>query len=243
MSAGHVQQPLRSVTRPSAAVAVRRSWLDVGVLVAALVLLLLASVAASDRSVPGWERSAFAAVNGPSSLPFAVVWPVMQLGNVVTVVVAALLAGVRGRRRLAVGVLGAGLSAYVLAKAVKAVVERPRPAGLLDDVHVRGPEVLGQGFVSGHTVVATVVVAVLLPWVPRRARWLLAALAVAVGLARVQVGAHLPLDVLGGAALGVAVAALTHLLLGRPAGAAHDDGPAPRRGRARQAEPGATAGP
>jgi glycosyltransferase 2 family protein len=37
-----------------------------------------------------------------------------------------------------------------------------------------------------------------------------------VSLGRVYVGAHLPLDVLGGAALGVATGALVHVLLGAP---------------------------
>jgi membrane-associated phospholipid phosphatase len=35
-------------------------------------------------------------------------------------------------------------------------------------------------------------------------RWVLVVLAALVGLGRVYVGAHLPLDVIGGAALGVA---------------------------------------
>jgi membrane-associated phospholipid phosphatase len=38
-----------------------------------------------------------------------------------------------------------------------------------------------------------------------------------VCLARLYVGAHLPLDVVGGAALGLAVAGLVRLVLGRPA--------------------------
>jgi undecaprenyl-diphosphatase len=39
---------------------------------------------------------------------------------------------------------------------------------------------------------------------------------VAVCLARVHVGAHLPLDVVGGAALGLAVAGAVRLALGHP---------------------------
>jgi undecaprenyl-diphosphatase len=39
----------------------------------------------------------------------------------------------------------------------------------------------------------------------------------AVGIARMFVGAHLPLDVLGGWALGIASAFAIHLLIGRPA--------------------------
>ena len=45
----------------------------------------------------------------------------------------------------------------------------------------------------------------------------MAVLAVAVCLARVYVGAHLPLDIVGGAALGLAVGGAVRLMLGHPA--------------------------
>src|SRR6266545_4205324 len=52
----------------------------------------------------------------------------------------------------------------------------------------------------------------------RRARRVAWALAAAVCLSRLYVGAHLPLDVIGGAAVGWAVGAAVHLLLGAPGG-------------------------
>jgi membrane-associated phospholipid phosphatase len=55
------------------------------------------------------------------------------------------------------------------------------------------------------------------PWLPRPGRVICAVLAVLVCLARVQVAAHLPLDVVGGAALGLAVGGAVRLVLGRPA--------------------------
>jgi membrane-associated phospholipid phosphatase len=140
----------------------------------------------------------------------------MQLGNVLVLPLCALVAAVTRRVRLAVGLLVGGLAAYVLAKVVKAVVERPRPAELLDDVVVRGPHVSDHGSVSGHATVASVAVVLLLAYVSPRRRWLLVALAVLVALARVYVGAHLPLDVVGGAALDVAVGCAAHAVLGRP---------------------------
>jgi undecaprenyl-diphosphatase len=140
----------------------------------------------------------------------------MQLGNVGVVWLTALAAAATRRWRLAADLLTGGLLAYLLAKAVKAAVGRPRPLELLDEVAVRGPHVSDLGFVSGHATVASVVTALLLPHVGRRWSRALVGLAVLTALSRVYVGAHLPLDVVGGAALGVAVAAGVHLVLGRP---------------------------
>ncbi len=71
---------------------------------------------------------------------------------------------------------------------------------------IRGTAALGRGFVSGHAAVVTALVVVAWPWLNRPGRVACAVLAAAVCLSRVYVGAHLPLDVVGGAALGLAVA-------------------------------------
>ena len=89
--------------------------------------------------------------------------------------------------------------------------------GLLADVVIRGAEAHGRGFVSGHAATLTALAAVAWPWLGRRGRIAVAVLVVVVCLARVYVGAHLPLDVVGGAALGLAVAGVVRLLFGRPA--------------------------
>ena len=75
----------------------------------------------------------------------------------------------------------------------------------LGSVIVRGTPSLGSGYLSGHTALAVAMAVVLTPYLGRGGRWAVWILAVIVGLARMYAGAHLPLDVVGGAALGLAV--------------------------------------
>jgi glycosyltransferase 2 family protein len=137
---------------------------------------------------------------------------------VLAVPLAAGAAALTRRFRLAVDLVAAGGAAWLLARLVKQLVERGRPPGLLGAVHVRGPAASGLGYVSGHAAVAVALATVASPYLGRRARRVAWALAALVCLARLYVGAHLPLDVVGGAALGWAVGALVHLLLGAPGG-------------------------
>jgi undecaprenyl-diphosphatase len=90
-------------------------------------------------------------------------------------------------------------------KLVKRSTGRGRPEAHLDGIVVRGAPQRGLGFPSGHAGVATVVALTAAPIVPRSVGVALTAAAVTTALARVYVGAHLPLDVAGGAAMGVAL--------------------------------------
>jgi undecaprenyl-diphosphatase len=193
-------------------------WPDLALLVLGVVVLTATASVIHQHRVSAAETAVFRAINDHTVVPFVVAWPVMQLGNFFVIPVAALAAAATRRWRLSLGLLIGGLAAYLLAAdLVRRHVERGRPASLLDDVHVRGAPAHGLGFVSGHTAVATALAAIAWPYLGRRWRAVVVIAAVLVALARVYVGAHLPLDVLGGAALGLAVAGLVRLILGRPA--------------------------
>jgi glycosyltransferase 2 family protein len=143
---------------------------------------------------------------------------VMQLGVIGAVPLVALLALATRRLRLAAYAALAGGTIYLVAKLVKEFVQRGRPQTLLDNVHILFVPDRGLGYVSGHSAVAVALATVASPFLGRRARrvaWVLAAL---VCVARIYVGSHLPLDVLGGAALGWAAGSLVLLAFGAPSG-------------------------
>jgi undecaprenyl-diphosphatase len=175
-------------------------------------LLVTAVAVRHDRVGPG-EAAAFRAVNGlPDSL-YRPVWAVMQLGTLGAAPAAAGVAWLAGDRKLAGRFLAGGTSAWALSKAVKRMVRRPRPASLLSGTRVRGREAAGLGYLSGHAGVAVALGAAVLPRLGPAGRALTLSTVPVVGLTRIYVGAHLPLDVAGGAARGRLIDAATTLLV------------------------------
>ncbi len=196
----------------------RRHPSDVVRVVLGLAVLVVASLPVRPDRIGRVETGAFDLVNGLPDPLFWVLWLPMQLGSLVAVPLVVAVALVARRRWLALEATIAGTTAWTLAKVVKDHYARPRPGGLLDTVVFRGGEPSGFGFVSGHTAVAVSLATVATLYLPRRWRRRVLALAGVVGLARIFVGAHLPLDVVGGAGLGLAIAAAVRLVLGAATG-------------------------
>jgi undecaprenyl-diphosphatase len=179
-----------------------------------LAVLVVAGFVAHD-GLPRAERGAFHAVNNLPGALYRPVWVVMQFGSGAAIPVVAVVALLRRHLRAALALGVAGLSASILARVAKAIVARPRPLGLLSHVHVHGTPLTGNGYPSGHASVAFALATIAWLWFGRRSpiRWVALVLAVLVCFGRVYVGAHFPLDVVGGAALGVLSGALFGLVL------------------------------
>ena len=161
-------------------------------------------------------------INDPPE-PFGTVLVVTNslLRPVPLAVVALTLAGwivftARGRNRWEV--LRAMVLAYALSEAItqilKGAAEQPRPIALIAglDVHGYPRDPHGNAYPSAHTSVAVGLVTALWPWLTWPQRVVGVAIAALVALNRLYIGAHWPLDVLGGAAIGLLSGSLCWLV-------------------------------
>jgi undecaprenyl-diphosphatase len=172
---------------------------------AGAVALVVATLPVRRDRIAPTEASVFASVNRLPDRWHRPAWVVMQCGALGAAPVAGGLAWAAGDRRLAARLTLAGSTSWALSKVVKRIIQRDRPSGLLEGVAVRGPAASGLGYLSGHAGVATALALGLVSRVGWRRAAPALAVAGTVGLTRIYVGAHLPLDVAGGAALGLLV--------------------------------------
>ena len=125
----------------------------------------------------------------------------------------ALLCALLWRRPVVlVSVLVAVLVADLSALGLRYAIGRPRPWRRYALPHPLGHVPKDPSFPSGHAAIAFACATVLSYFRPRLAPAFFL-LALAIGFARVYVGVHYPLDVLGGAVLGCVLGLLVIVLL------------------------------
>lgn len=194
-----------------------RRWRFEGVrIVIAFVVLAIAIWATVDPPA-AWEIDVFRAINDVTRRIQWLLWPAQQAGMALAIPAGAVVLYflVRHWRPPVTLVAGGILFGWAAAKLIKEVVGRGRPAALLDNVSFgfEGPAD-GLGFPSGHAVVAFTLAVVFSPYVPRWLRWTIYAFAIVVGFSRIYMGAHMPLDIVGGAAFGVIIGSAVNLTSG-----------------------------
>lgn len=195
----------------------RRRWADVWTAAVASAVTVVSAWVVSDGTVTGPERAVFRFVNG---WPDAWRWPLWifqtlgVLGMPLVVAGAALL--LRRWRLAAALVALVPLKLGIEHEVLKASVQRERPGTTIPGAMLRDVPSAGESFPSGHAIIAFGIVALLLPYLRRRWQVLVVVLAVLNSVARVYLGGHAPLDVVGGAAAGLLVGALLNLAVGVP---------------------------
>jgi undecaprenyl-diphosphatase len=180
----------------------------------AAVLVLSAGVVHPNES-PSWEQDVFHVVNDLPDLLYWPGWVFMQLGNLLVIPAAAIAAAAFRKWKLAVAILLAGAAKLQVALLIKDQWTRERPAAVIDDVTRRGDaSAAGEAFVSGHAIIAFSLAVLASPYLSRRWRAVVWGCAAGVCVGRVYVGAHLPLDVVAGGAVGWAIGAVLDWALG-----------------------------
>ena len=168
--------------------------------------LLALGVWAGDANLP-----LFLALNAPGHGDGALRWSMVTVLGDTAVAVGLLAPLLPGRPALARALLVGGIAATLCVHGIKPLVAQARPAAALPagSVHVIGPTLRAQAFPSGHTTTAFLLAGLLA--LRRRSGAAVAAglgAASLVGVSRAVVGAHWPLDILAGAAVGWGCAAL-----------------------------------
>jgi membrane-associated phospholipid phosphatase len=173
-----------------------------------------------------FNRQVFFLINGFDT-PY-LDWIMLSLTHLGNGMAAAMLVGLLGpvRRDLTVRAAVAMIVAGTVTSILKDHITSPRPPAVFgESVHVLGPKLMRGSLPSGHTATVFALACSLAgsvrPWIFCGAL----ALAVLVGVSRVYIGAHFPMDV----ALGALIGWLSAVALGRSCGrlAARLEGPRP----------------
>jgi membrane-associated phospholipid phosphatase len=185
---------------------------DLVVLAASLAVFAGCALLVADGRVGPIERAAFHAVNGLPDWLYSPMLLFQYLGVLAMPLVVAVGALVVRRWRLAAALVLVVPLKLALERAVKLLVQRERPGTTVPDAVLRGVHSAGLSFVSGHAIITFAIAGLLGLVLPRRWAVVAFVLATCNAVARVYLGAHNPLDVVGGAAVGLAIAAVLDLV-------------------------------
>ena len=185
-------------------------------LVGAAALLVVAGLLANARTPWSPERTVGRWVYDWPDLVGDVLEVVQEVGTLLAIVLVAAGLVVAGRHRAAGAAALAGFGAWLVASMLKAWVDRPRPSLRLLG-RVPRDVVDNASWPSSHATIAAALGTVLVLTVADRrvARAVVGLAVVLTALARMWLGAHWALDVLGGMALG-AVAGLLAVRVAKP---------------------------
>jgi membrane-associated phospholipid phosphatase len=181
-----------------------------------LGVVIACGVLVANRLAASPDVALFRQVNHWPGWLYPPMWAV-QLSGVIGALPLLAAAALFRRLRLAAALTAAALLKVSLEALAKTFVQRARPAETVSDVILRGKAAAhGLSFPSGHAMVIFALAALVAPYFKSWWKVLPWALAAAVCLSRVYLGAHFPLDVVAGAGLGMFIGGVLNLVFGVP---------------------------
>ena len=135
-------------------------------------------------------------------------------GTIGFVFVATIVAMIRKHYSHALKFLIAGVSVWLIVKWLKLFSYRARPSEILPGVQLRETLDSTIGYPSGHAAVATALGLIAYLYTPKRMHPFITSVIILVYLSRLYLGMHLPIDILGGFAVGLVVASTLNYIFG-----------------------------
>ena len=193
------------------------AWLALPLLALALAWIVQIQGPTGSSIAALANRALFFSINHAALQWPATAWSILTTLGDASVLFALLSPLLLIRPQCLAAVLAAVPLGGLLSTLLKRSFDAPRPAAMLDatQFHLIGPLLSNHSFPSGHTISAFAAVVALLAVLQPSARKPgptslrfagifvgVIGLAVAVGISRIAVGAHWPVDVLAGAACG-----------------------------------------
>ena len=152
----------------------------------------------------GWNVPVFIWLHGALLQLGGALWANATMVGDAAITPLLLAPYIRRRPGLLWAAVIAGLLSYAVSHGLKPLIDEARPPAVLD-IEVVGRRLLHSSFPSGHTTSIFVLAGLLIlgrAVQHRAAQVAVLAVAAIVGLSRIGVGVHWPVDVLAGAALG-----------------------------------------
>lgn len=188
-----------------------RKWWGAALAISA-VLFLLGAYIAHTHTLTGLNLSLFRMINNwPNGLRVFFLVVIVSSNSLWIAIAALVMTSLLKFYQLTWQLAAATITAAGLGFVAKAVIAQPRPYKLVSSLHMRTLETDGS-YPSGHVLIVTVIIATLWPYLPRGWRWLIAGVIPLMAIARIYLGVHTPIDVIGGFALSLAVVSAMRLL-------------------------------
>ncbi len=180
------------------------------------LLLLWGWFYARSGSISGTEESIFKFLNNVPTWIGLIFLILTLFGSIGVMWITSIVLLFRRRYAFAAELWIATMVAWWGAKLVKGFQIRLRPYEILQNVHVLDVQDKAFGYPSGHMAVATAAALVIGQRLgPTGRRWLYVFVAL-VGVSRIVVGMHAPLDIIGGLGVGLIAGSLVNFFLGTP---------------------------
>lgn len=178
----------------------------------AVLLFVVAVVFSRGNDMTEWEVSIFLAIYNLSDTLWTPFFFITQTGSIHMLGILLLVFLIKKKYHLVLRLLLTATLAYQLSGFAKDIWGRLRPNEILPGIYNLDYVVRGPGFPSGHTALATAMALVVGFYLPRKYQWIIPIWIIGVGLSRIFLGIHAPLDIVGGFAIGwIAYALFRHV--------------------------------